>query len=393
MKIRFSPNTLFLLGLFLGVVTPCTVHAEFIFAGLGYLRGGVQSRPRAVSANGRVVVGEGDGPLGNEGFRWENGVMTGLGDLPGGGFASAAFGVSADGSIIVGDSWGSNGFEAFRLQSGSMSGLGDFPEGVFRSIAVGVSGDGSVVVGTGWGEGGNLPFRWESGVLTGLGPLPSRAIAGSATGISADGRVIVGYIQTLAGFQAYSWAGGVFTLLPQLAGWYDTVASATSADGSIIVGETGFAANGNREAFLWDGSQMRGLGDLPGGGFRSSALAVSADGSIVVGRGTTDRGDEAFIWTADTGMVNLQQWLQSRGVTGVDGWQLEFATATSANGNTIVGWGTNPLGYEEGWIVTDQPINLVPAPPGLMLGGLGILILCAYQWCRGMWSGPTGSGP
>jgi hypothetical protein len=40
--------------------------------------------------------------LGHEAFRWENGVMTGLGDLPGGVFFSQAFAASADGSVVVG---------------------------------------------------------------------------------------------------------------------------------------------------------------------------------------------------------------------------------------------------------------------------------------------------
>ena len=47
------------------------------------------------------------------------------------------------------------------------------------------------------------------------------------------------------------------------------------------------------------------LGDLSGGAFRSTALGVSNDGSVVVGRGESSSGQEAFIWTADTGMVGL----------------------------------------------------------------------------------------
>ena len=48
-----------------------------------------------------------------------------------------------------------------------------------------------------------------------------------------------------------------------------------------------------------------GLGDLPGGGYGSSASAVSGDGSVVVGHSTSGSGVEAFRWTASGGMVGL----------------------------------------------------------------------------------------
>ena len=50
----------------------------------------------------------------------------GLGDLPGGGFWSNAVGVSADGSVVVGfsDSSASDIGEAFRWENGVMTGLG-----------------------------------------------------------------------------------------------------------------------------------------------------------------------------------------------------------------------------------------------------------------------------
>ena len=47
------------------------------------------------------------------------------------------------------------------------------------------------------------------------------------------------------------------------------------------------------------------LGDLSGGSFASRATAVSADGSVVVGESTTASGQEAFRWTQSGGMVGL----------------------------------------------------------------------------------------
>ena len=66
------------------------------------------------------------------------------------------------------------------------------------------------------------------------------------------------------------------------------------------------------EAFLWSPeSGMIGLGDLPGGAFASRANGIN-DFDQVVGQGAIDtsvnppRGPmEAFLWTAETGMVGL----------------------------------------------------------------------------------------
>jgi probable HAF family extracellular repeat protein len=142
-------------------------------------------------------------PSGGEAVRWVNGVMTGLGDLPGGSFHSDAFGVSADGSVVVGSSLSPQGEEAFRWENGLMTGLGDLPGGSFFSRANAVSDDGSVVVGfgstsTGWGM---EAFIWDQ--ANGMRNLKEVLeknygldLTGwtleSATGISVDGLTIVG---------------------------------------------------------------------------------------------------------------------------------------------------------------------------------------------------------
>jgi probable HAF family extracellular repeat protein len=50
---------------------------------------------------------------------------------------------------------------------------------------------------------------------------------------------------------------------------------------------------------------MVGLGDLVGGTFDSTARGTSANGSIVVGQSSSVNGNEAFRWTQTTGMVGL----------------------------------------------------------------------------------------
>ena len=66
----------------------------------------------------------------------------GLGDLPGGVFASTDPRVCADGSVVVGWSRSGSGIEAFSWTSvGGMVGLGDQPGGAFNSFARAASAD------------------------------------------------------------------------------------------------------------------------------------------------------------------------------------------------------------------------------------------------------------
>src|SRR3990172_1963430 len=81
-----------------------------------------------------------------------------------------------------------------------------------------------------------------------------------------------------------------------------------------------------------------GLGDLPGERFESEAHAVSADGTVVVGYGTSPAGNEAFRWTAATGMVALGD------LPG--GSSTSFGFGVSADGSVIVGRGSSASGPE-----------------------------------------------
>jgi probable HAF family extracellular repeat protein len=80
-----------------------------------------------------------------------------------------------------------------------------------------------------------------------------------------------------------------------------------SANGSIVVGSSASERGG--EAFRWTAATgMVGLGLSPDG-FRTVANGVSDDGSVIVGDGRTvpepTFGDQAFRWTAATGIVGL----------------------------------------------------------------------------------------
>ena len=149
-------------------------------------------------------------------------------------------------------------------------------------------------------------------------------------------------------------------------------ANAVSADGSVVVG-WGDTPAGSKQAFRWTlGGGMVGLGDLSGGIFLSEATDVSADGAIVVGSSNSVLGTEAFIWDSTNGMQELDQVLVDLGLD-LTGWTLEEARAISADGFTVVGYGTNPLGQTEAWIAT------IPEPSTALLLSLGLVGLSARR--------------
>jgi uncharacterized membrane protein len=152
--------------------------------GLGDLPGGtVNSAAYNVSADGSVVVGQGNrtffadnlAPTG-EAFRWTNDGMVGLGDLPDGDFSSVAYGVSANGAIVVGQGDGVNGKEAFVwTQKGGMQRLFDVLvaggatglDGWTLTGAYSISADGNWVVGSGIN-----PFGTEEAFRASIAAVP-----------------------------------------------------------------------------------------------------------------------------------------------------------------------------------------------------------------------------
>jgi probable HAF family extracellular repeat protein len=399
-----------------------------MFQGLGDLSGGsFSSRAIGISADGSVVVGTGTSASGDEAFRWEDtGTcaldntgddprMAGLGDLPGSIFRSTAGGVSADGSVVVGDSYSASGPEAFRWDSeGGMVGLGLIPGHSAFSSASATSADGSVVVG--YSQATAIPdfanrqeaFLWTSdGDMVGLGDLPggseypSGSFQSVASGVSADGSVVVGGGKSDSGHEAFRWEDTGTCALDNIGddpcmvglgnhpgGFLISSAHAVSADGSVVVGQSSVISDW--EAFRWTSEGgMVGLGDLPGGEVRSTALGVSAEGSVVVGYSNSASGFEAFVWDSTTGMRSIDQVLNNLGVD-LTGWSLTRASAVSADGLTIVGNGTNPSGFTEGWIAyIGEPVTPPRVPSmspasllimtGLRLMTAGLLGLAGYR--------------
>ncbi len=318
------------------------------------------SYPYDVSADGNVVVGRSRNIWGSYyAFRWEDGNMVGLGNLPGGGAASCAYGVSADGAVVVGVGRSANGNEAFRWEDGNMVGLGSLDSNT-DSEAQAVSADGSVVVGFSRLDANYQAFRWtqESNMVRIGDKTTSRGY-----GVSDDGQVVVGLMSGFSPYHAFRWTvdGNVMSDLGDLPGgpnWSE--AFGVSGDGEVVVGMSGSSPRGWDEPFRWtlESNVMTGLGRIGVGNDFSSAYDVSADGELVVGVCEQDTFEVmASVWTEANGMRELKQILLDDGVD-LSGWYtLEEATGVSDDGTTIVGWGKNADGNFEGWIAT---INLPP---------------------------------
>ena len=129
---------------------------------------------------------------------------------------------------------------------------------------------------------------------------------------------------------------GVIGLGDLPGGSFRSLPSAVSDDGLVVVGKS-MSASG-LEAFRWTQTEgMIGLGDLEDGGFESEAYGVSADGSVVVGGGRSDSGFEAFRWENDV----------MTGLGDLEGGSFESeAYDVSADGLVVVGYGMSESGRE-----------------------------------------------
>ncbi len=336
------------------------------FSGIGDLPGGIfESQAFGISGDGSIVVGGSRGDF-LQASRWTaaSGIR-GLGDLPGGTDQSTAYAISNDGTTIVGVSSGASGNSfAFRwTQGGGMVSLGDLPGGITTSAAHAVSANGAVVIGRSSSSNGDEAFRWTSAGIQGLGDLPGGPHNSGALGLSDDGTVIVGFGHAAPNVpRAARWTpeDGMLDLgvIPG-SSFTRATANAVSGDGRITVGRCFNFSGPQQTAFVWsEDSGMSALPPLPNASY-TSAVDASFDGRVIVGYANNDVNGRAIMWV-DGAPIDLRLFLVQRGVV-LDGWLLSAATAVSADGNTIAGYGTHN-GSIEGWVVS------IPTPgAGMMM--------------------------
>jgi probable HAF family extracellular repeat protein len=233
---------------------------------------------------------------------------------------------------VVGSFTGDTAVRPFR--SNRTAAVRELPllAGDTGGIAFGVNGVGEAV-GYSSGAGGQRAVWWDGPgavrALPSVGDGSSRALGvndrGDTVGTVGD-----------EPRQATLWPGrgSPITLRP-LPGY--TGAAAVSVDeGGAAVGYAlgGAGAPGRSRAVLWASGDRAplDLGALPGGS-DSRARDINPAGQVV-GVAASDRGDRAFVWTAATGMVDLNTLVAAGGLVLAD------AVSVNRNGDILA------VGYE-----------------------------------------------
>jgi probable HAF family extracellular repeat protein len=263
----------------------------------------------------------------NHAVRWQNGILTDLGRLPGG--SSAPFSISENGTLIVGVSENGSvdpltGYPEYRAvlwrDGHAIKNLGTF--GGNFSVAVSVNNLGQVVGGAtnatpdhyaaGLGPCWSLDcwpsatewraFLWQHGAMTDLGTLGTGhdAVAGM---VNASGQVAgISYTNTAA-----NHATGVPTQDPFFWEQGNGMVDTGTLGGTLgyptwlnnkgqMVGQSNLTGDKKYHPFLWEkGKQMQDLGTL--GGDSGTANWINEAGEIVGGAWTTgNQAVHAVLW-------------------------------------------------------------------------------------------------
>lgn len=238
---------------------------------------------------------------------WINGVETVIGDEN----TESIIAISGDGSTVIGTVVGEGNlrYAGRWTEGGGWENLGDLGLGgcdFNRSSGYNCSDDGSVVVGLGWDGCTGVAFVYTDDA--GMQPLPNSGGQSARANAIAENDVVAGWNGNCR--KAAFWDDwGDFETMPgggTCGEFYDIL-----DDGSVIVGEDDF------EATYWeDGTGLVGLGFLDDG-VGTRAFGISDDGSVIVGQsGDFFNGYKAFMWTEETGMVDLRNHIIDLGVQG-----------------------------------------------------------------------------
>ena len=183
-----------------------------------------------------------------------------------------------------------------------------------------------------------------------------------AYSISSDGTLVFGGSNHAASFTPFpatvaAWQGPLFAAPIDLSGPNaDNVCYGVNKSASVFTGGASYQGYATPEiGWIWSGIYS-GLGTLPGFDW-SCGLGISGDGNTVVGQsGDTISGDvNAFVWTAETGIVALAHKSD-----------VVYSTAQAVNGDgsVIVGYCQNATEYY-GFTATAKGISIpLPNLPG-----------------------------
>lgn len=191
----------------------------------------------------------------------------------------------------------------------------------------------------------------EQGVME---DISNNGLMWETRGISDD-NIIVGYMRPDNTALACFWRAGTIVNISR-SNTTSSISYAVSNDGRVVVGSLA-DADGQPNAFRWEDGTSETLGRLPGYR-RSFATSTNRDGSVIVG--LSDRplsfgipGFSAFRWTRSEGLRDLNL-VYSNLLT--DGSLLYAALDITPDGRYIVGFGFNAATRRtEGYLLDTQP--------------------------------------
>ena len=287
-----------------------------------------------------------------------------------------------------------------QVDEGDWTMIPDFGGGISDMAAKDVSADGVIMVGYGNTKTGLVGFHAD--MTDPLLPVVNQLTiqdavtlqtlrASSAEAISADGTIIAGYGSTKKANRAFvsivldATTDPITlesTILPMLGGGKFAEAYAMTPDALVIAGRCDSPKGPVACIWYQDETQaelpwvVKSLGSLSKRSKDAAATGVAwrldaADGDlIVVGRSRSILyPSEAFVWAGNPTLeeeeigyfYDLEYILTKTGVGEASGmgseWILNEATGISEAGDRIVGWGVNPEGGIEAWVVTGFPLD------------------------------------
>ena len=307
-----------------------------------------------VSANGAYAIGT---TFDGSGFRWTS--ATGAEDiLPA---IDAALGVNNAGTI-AGAVPENGGVANGGRDLGAYLSVGADPVQLTSPLQTNSNGydiaDDGTVVGLSFGDnfvGPAVAFVWTAAEgMTAL-PVNRPDTYSRANVISSDGHTIAGWNDQEDGFRtAVVWQDRVPLDIIDRNGIPVGEADGVSVDGKYVVGSSYTDIDGNAGAWRWDTAHHQ-LILIPTMTF---AFGVSRDGGTVVGNtGFFDNPPRAaVVWRKEVGSMMLADFLAEKDIEVPAGWDLSGGlTGISADGRTLVGWASGPLGVQSYVIRIDAP--------------------------------------
>ena len=308
--------------------------------------GGSESKAFAVNRTGRVA-GQSTVSLGSSvslPFTWNTSTLTNIGSL--GGAGGSAYAVNNLGYAVGAADTSTN--ESHPYIWSDIFGKKDLgiPGSQF-GIALDINNANQLVGQYEISASGSIQdraFIWDS--VNGFQPIATLGgTSNAAVGINDSG-LIVGFSSVANGdTHGFLLSGGVLTDIPTLGGHLG-IANKIN-DGGQVVGYSTLpstSANPPYHAFLWTpGNAPANLGTL--GGNRSIAWDINTSGQVVGSDELADGTSHAFIYTPESGMVDLNTLVPG------SGWTLTQARGINDKGQ-IAGFGVNPSGAVHGFLLT-----------------------------------------